>query len=82
MTHGDRVHVFETDRGRIAILICYDIEFPEIVQLVSVGEEPSRQKTPPPLDHTELPEIVLEVTNTLPQAEMPPPPPGRPARRA
>ena len=23
------MHVFETDRGRIAILICYDVEFPE-----------------------------------------------------
>ena len=33
VTHGDRVHVFETDRGRIAILICYDIEFPEIVRI-------------------------------------------------
>lgn len=27
---GHKVEVFETDRGKIAILICYDIEFPEI----------------------------------------------------
>lgn len=27
---GDEVSVFETDRGKIAILICYDIEFPEL----------------------------------------------------
>ncbi|MCG0239927.1 MAG: carbon-nitrogen hydrolase family protein [Firmicutes bacterium] len=26
---GERVRVFETDLGRLAILICYDIEFPE-----------------------------------------------------
>lgn len=30
---GDRVEVFDTDRGRIAILICYDIEFPELVRI-------------------------------------------------
>jgi predicted amidohydrolase len=30
---GDRVKVFETDRGRIAILICYDIEFPEACRI-------------------------------------------------
>lgn len=33
VTHGDRVEVFETDRGRIAILICYDVEFPEAVRI-------------------------------------------------
>jgi predicted amidohydrolase len=27
---GQAVEVFETDRGKIAILICYDIEFPEL----------------------------------------------------
>ncbi len=26
---GDKVEVFETDKGKIAILICYDVEFPE-----------------------------------------------------
>ena len=30
VTAGDRLDVFETDRGRIAILICYDSEFPEL----------------------------------------------------
>ncbi|ASS97882.1 MULTISPECIES: carbon-nitrogen hydrolase family protein [Geobacillus] len=30
---GDRLHVFETDKATIAILTCYDIEFPEIVRL-------------------------------------------------
>ena len=35
VTHGDRVEVFETDRGRIAILICYDVEFPEIVRIAA-----------------------------------------------
>ncbi|WP_062050542.1 bifunctional GNAT family N-acetyltransferase/carbon-nitrogen hydrolase family protein [Bacillus sp. JCM 19034] len=27
---GDKVHVFDTDCGKIAIQICYDIEFPEL----------------------------------------------------
>ncbi len=31
---GDGVAVFETDKGTIAILTCYDIEFPEIVRMV------------------------------------------------
>ncbi|KPC98145.1 Formamidase [Geobacillus sp. BCO2] len=30
---GDGVHVFETDKATIAILTCYDIEFPEIVRM-------------------------------------------------
>lgn len=33
---GDRVEVFDTDCGKIAILVCYDVEFPEIVR-VAVG---------------------------------------------
>lgn len=27
---GEKVEVFNTDRGKIAIMICYDVEFPEI----------------------------------------------------
>jgi predicted amidohydrolase/ribosomal protein S18 acetylase RimI-like enzyme len=30
---GNRVEVFDTDRGKISILICYDIEFPELARL-------------------------------------------------
>jgi predicted amidohydrolase/ribosomal protein S18 acetylase RimI-like enzyme len=30
---GARVEVFDTDRGRIAIQICYDIEFPELTRI-------------------------------------------------
>lgn len=30
---GDRVEVFDTDRGKIGILVCYDIEFPELVRV-------------------------------------------------
>ena len=30
---GDQVNVFDTDRGKIAILICYDIEFPELARV-------------------------------------------------
>jgi predicted amidohydrolase/ribosomal protein S18 acetylase RimI-like enzyme len=32
---GDKVRVFETDIGRIGILICYDIEFPELPRLLA-----------------------------------------------
>ncbi|WP_216829558.1 carbon-nitrogen hydrolase family protein [Alkalihalobacterium elongatum] len=34
MSPGDGVKVFDTHKGRIAILTCYDIEFPEIVRMV------------------------------------------------
>ncbi|MCR4315762.1 MAG: GNAT family N-acetyltransferase [Planctomycetes bacterium] len=30
---GDRIEVFDTDAGRIAIQICYDIEFPELARI-------------------------------------------------
>ncbi len=30
---GNKINVFKTDRGRIAILICYDIEFPELSRI-------------------------------------------------
>ncbi len=33
MSAGDGLEVFDTDKGRIAILTCYDIEFPEIVRM-------------------------------------------------
>ncbi|MCF8152326.1 MAG: carbon-nitrogen hydrolase family protein [Sulfuritalea sp.] len=33
--HGDVVKVFETPFGKIAILICYDIEFPELARRVA-----------------------------------------------
>jgi predicted amidohydrolase/ribosomal protein S18 acetylase RimI-like enzyme len=32
---GDKAEVFETDRGRIAINICYDIEFPEVARVAA-----------------------------------------------
>jgi len=32
---GSRVEVFDTDRGRIAISVCYDIEFPEIARVAA-----------------------------------------------
>lgn len=31
---GDQLHLFETPFGKIAILICYDIEFPELSRMV------------------------------------------------
>lgn len=33
MSPGDNLEVFETEKGTIAILTCYDIEFPEIVRM-------------------------------------------------
>ncbi|MEQ9460379.1 MAG: GNAT family N-acetyltransferase [Phycisphaeraceae bacterium] len=30
---GNQVRVFDTDRGKIAILICYDAEFPELARI-------------------------------------------------
>lgn len=32
---GNRVEVFDTAKGRIAILICYDIEFPELARIAT-----------------------------------------------
>jgi len=32
---GSEVNVFDTDRGKIAILICYDIEFPELARIAA-----------------------------------------------
>ncbi|MBF7075039.1 GNAT family N-acetyltransferase [Glaciecola sp. MH2013] len=32
---GNEISVFETDAGRVGILICYDIEFPELSRLMS-----------------------------------------------
>ncbi|MFV9510341.1 carbon-nitrogen hydrolase family protein [Tepidibacillus sp. LV47] len=33
ITPGDSLKVFDTEKGKIAILTCYDIEFPEIVRM-------------------------------------------------
>jgi len=35
VTPGDKVEVFDTDCGKIAILVCYDIEFPELVRIAA-----------------------------------------------
>ncbi len=35
MQGGDRIEVFETDAGRVGILICYDVEFPEVARLMA-----------------------------------------------
>jgi predicted amidohydrolase len=35
VTPGDEFRIFETDRGPIAILICYDVEFPELARVAS-----------------------------------------------
>ncbi len=33
MSGGDKIKVFDTDCGKIGILICYDVEFPELARL-------------------------------------------------
>lgn len=35
VTGGSRVEVFDTDCGRVAILICYDVEFPELARIAT-----------------------------------------------
>ncbi len=35
MEGGDQIKVFDTDCGKIGILICYDVEFPEVSRLLS-----------------------------------------------
>lgn len=35
MSGGNAVKVFETDAGKIGILICYDVEFPELPRLLA-----------------------------------------------
>jgi len=35
MKGGDALQAFETDFGKIGILICYDVEFPELARLLS-----------------------------------------------
>jgi predicted amidohydrolase len=35
---GDSLQVFETDAGRIGILICYDVEFPELSRIMARQE--------------------------------------------
>lgn len=32
---GNRVEVFDTDCGKVSILVCYDIEFPELVRIAA-----------------------------------------------
>ncbi|MBU2445727.1 MAG: GNAT family N-acetyltransferase [Bacteroidetes bacterium] len=32
---GDKIEVFETDKGKVAIQICYDVEFPELARIVA-----------------------------------------------
>ncbi len=35
MQGGDTIRVFDTDAGKIGILICYDVEFPELPRLLA-----------------------------------------------
>ena len=35
MEGGDKLHVFDTDFGKIGVLICYDVEFPELARIQS-----------------------------------------------
>ncbi len=32
---GDKVEVFDTDRGKVAIQVCYDVEFPELSRIAA-----------------------------------------------
>lgn len=35
MKGGDKVHIIETDAGKVGVLICYDVEFPELGRLLA-----------------------------------------------
>lgn len=35
MTGGDEVKVFDTDCGKVGLLICYDVEFPELSRILA-----------------------------------------------
>ncbi len=35
LTGGDKVKVFDTDFGKVGILVCYDVEFPELPRLMA-----------------------------------------------
>ncbi len=35
VSEGDGIHVFDTDCGKIAISVCYDIEFPEVARIAT-----------------------------------------------
>ncbi len=35
MVGGDNIRVFDTDSGKIGILICYDVEFPELARIMA-----------------------------------------------
>ena len=35
MVGGDKIQVFDTDSGKIGVLICYDVEFPELGRLMA-----------------------------------------------
>ncbi len=38
MKGGDALQVFDTDFGKVGVLICYDVEFPELARLLSEQE--------------------------------------------
>ncbi|HRQ88547.1 MAG TPA: nitrilase-related carbon-nitrogen hydrolase, partial [Bacteroidia bacterium] len=35
MSGGDALRVFDTDAGKVGILVCYDVEFPELGRLLA-----------------------------------------------
>lgn len=39
MVNGNGVQTFDTDCGKIGVLICYDVEFPELARLMATEDE-------------------------------------------
>ena len=35
ITGGDELKIFDTDQGRVGILVCYDVQFPELARLLA-----------------------------------------------
>ncbi len=38
MVGGDSIRVFDTDCGKVGVVICYDVEFPELIRLLADQE--------------------------------------------
>jgi predicted amidohydrolase len=35
MVGGDKIRVFDTDCGKVGVVVCYDVEFPELIRLLA-----------------------------------------------
>ena len=57
---GSKLHLFQTEYGAVSILICYDIEFPELSRMVC--EAGARYRTDM-IAYPHLPDIVFDIAS-------------------